>query len=195
MKEFKLSTKTSIPALGLGTWLLTGRDCIDGVEAALEIGYRHIDTADMYGNHYEVRKGIEQSGIKREEIFITSKVWRDNLHYNDLIETCKRNLEELNIAYLDLYLMHWPNRKIPLKETFDAFEFLKAEGLIKACGVSNCNIHHLSDIMKNGYTIVNNQVEFHPALNQKELKEFCDKNNIVITAYSPLGHGRDLALP
>src|SRR5690606_10509201 len=194
MKTFKLGN-SEIPALGLGTWQLTGPTCIKAVELALEIGYRHIDTAHIYGNHKEIRKGILASNVKREEIFITSKLWRTELRKPDALNACYRALDELGIEYLDLYLIHWPDRKVLIKPTLEALTELKENGSIKEWGVSNFTTHHLQDIIDLGYTPANNQVELHTYLIQKNLKRFCDENTISITAYTPIGQGEDLRLP
>jgi len=196
MKSYKLNDNLSIPALGFGTWQLEdAKTCIEAVNIALEVGYRHIDTADAYHNHKFIKKALEKSSLKREELFITSKLWRGNYHKNDAIEAGKRALEELGIPYLDLFLIHWPDRTVSLMETLDALMTLKSDGLIKEWGVSNFTIHHLKDIIARGIKVANNQVEFHPSLNQKELKEFCDEQGILLTAYSPIAQGADLKLP
>jgi len=183
-----------MPALGFGTWELTGQTCVQAVKKALGIGYRHIDTALMYGNHKEVGQAIKNSGIQREELFITSKVWRDSLTSRGVLNTLNQALKELGCEYLDMYLIHWPNSEVPIKETLGAMQELKEQGLVKAIGVSNFGIQHLKDALATGIQFSNNQVEFHPTFYQKELKEFCDQNNIILTAYSPLGRGEDLNL-
>jgi len=194
MKTFKLGSQ-QIPAIGFGTWKLTSTVCSDSVKMALDIGYRHIDTADIYANHKEVGVGINTSGLNRDEIFLTSKVWHTNLNKRNVLECAKRNLDELNTDYINLYLIHWPNRQVNIQETIEALEELKSENIIKEWGVSNFNQHHLQDCLDLGFTPVNNQVELHPSFYQKELKNFTDKNNILLTAYSPLGQGYDLSLP
>jgi 2,5-diketo-D-gluconate reductase B len=186
--ELELKGGNKIPVLGLGTWQLTGKKCIDIVEKALELGYRHIDTAEVYGNQSEIGKAIKY--FHRSEIFLTSKVWTNHLHYDDVIEACNRTLEELNTDYLDLYLIHWPSTEVPFEETFRALEELVVDGKVESVGVSNFTINHLKEalkVAKNPITV--NQVEFHPYLYQKDLLEFCNKNGIVTTAYSPLGRG------
>lgn len=194
MKYRTLGKNTKMPMLGFGTWRLAGRVAFESVKHALAVGYRHIDTAAIYGNHQEVGRAIAQSGIARKEIFITSKVWRDKLRYSDVRAACRQALSELQIEYLDLYLIHWPNRSIPMVETLSALDSLKKDGFIKAIGVSNFDISHLKEALATGLKIVTNQVEFHPSFNQKELKKFCDEHHIVITAYSPIGQGKDLEL-
>jgi diketogulonate reductase-like aldo/keto reductase len=194
MKTLKLNNKTYIPVLGFGTWKLTGKICEKSVEVALQSGYRHIDTADRYGNHKDIAKVLKSCGLKREELFITSKLWLTDLHYKDAIDAGKKILDELGIEYLDLFLIHWPDRTVPIDETLEAINDLKEADLVNTLGVSNFTINHLKDALKTGVEITNNQVEFHPTLNQKELKQFCDENNIVITAYSPLAFGQELEL-
>lgn len=195
MKYFKLNDGNKIPVLGFGTWQLTRDICRESVLKALEGGYRHIDTADVYGNHKEIAKAIKQSNINRSELFITSKVWRSELKKDLVLYAGERFLEELDTDYLDLLLIHWPNSSVPIQETLTAFQELKTKGLIKSYGVSNFTKTHLEEIKNLGLEITVNQVEFHPSLNQKELKKYCDKNNIVITAFSPIAQGQDLKLP
>lgn len=186
---------TSIPRLGLGTWQLEGEICYQTTKDALEIGYRHIDTAHIYGNHVEIGKAIKDSGIDREKLFITSKLWRNEMSEEDVKPAFLRALGELQTDYIDLYIIHWPNHTIPIKSTIAALANLKKEGLIKHFGVSNFTINHLKDALEASQEIDINQVEFHPSLNQKELLEFCNLNKIKLTAYSPIGHGKDLDVP
>lgn len=193
MKTFKLKGKNEIPALGLGTWRLSGSGCEKAMEIALETGYRHIDTAEIYGNHKEIGRSLERSQIKRKDVFITSKVPQSKLWRQDTIDSCKRALDELRTDYLDLFLVHWPNRTIPIEETLEAMEELKGDGLIKSYGISNFTIEDIKNIPER-FTPVTNQVEFHPSLNQKELKDYCDKKDILITAYSPLAKGEDFGI-
>lgn len=177
-----------IPSLGLGTWQLTGRTCIDAVRKAIQLGYNHIDTAEIYGNQKEIGKAIE--GFDRKKLFITSKVWRNNLGYEDTIESAERTLKELGASYLDLLLIHWPNINIPIKETMEALKQVVEEGKAKSIGVSNFTIRHLNEALNAAEIPISvNQVEFHPYLYQSELLEFCKKNSIVLAAYSPLGQG------
>ncbi|MBD3300108.1 MAG: aldo/keto reductase [Candidatus Moranbacteria bacterium] len=194
MKKIEFKNGKKIPQLGFGTWQLTGETCQKSVEKALEIGYRHIDTAEMYENQKEIAKAVKNSGLKREDLFITSKVWFENLEKSSLIDALKKTLEDLQTDYLDLYLIHWPNRKADMKESLLLMEAMKDKNFIKSVGVSNFTVNHLKDVMVEDVEIVNNQVEFHPSLNQKELKEFCDQKDIVITAYSPIAQGRDLEI-
>ncbi len=196
MQTIKLSSGYEIPILGLGTWQLTGRKCKEAVNEAIELGYRHIDTAWIYDNQEEVGAGIEDSKVKREKLFITSKVWTENLRYEDVLEQCEETLTQLGLNYLDLYLIHWPNKNIPLEETFRAFKRLIAEKKVKSIGVSNFNISRVKEAKaKSEIPISVNQVEYHPYLNQENLLEECKRNKIALTAYSPLARGKILDDP
>lgn len=191
MKSIKLNSGQEMPVLGLGTWQLTGNGCTETVKKALQLGYCHLDTADAYGNHRDIALALEESEIDRSELFITSKVSRLDLHYDDFLKTTERILKELAIEYLDLLLIHWPNKDIPIEETLKAMAELKERGKVSNIGVSNFTEAHLEEALKLYPDLISvNQVEFHPYLYQKELLDFCQKHNIVITAYSPLAQGR-----
>jgi len=193
MKNIPLKSGYLIPTLGFGTWELTGKSCFNAVLSALKSGYTHIDTAVMYENENFVGDAIFKSGIEREKLFITTKIWFSHLHHADVIKFCRRSLKQLKTDYLDLLLIHWPNRSVPLKETFGAFEQLVENKQVRSIGVSNFNIHYLQDALEaTTLPISVNQVEFHPYLYQSELLDFCRDNNIVITAYSPLARGKIL---
>jgi diketogulonate reductase-like aldo/keto reductase len=190
MKYVELNSGDQMPLLGLGTWQLQDQTCIDSVKTAVKIGYKHIDTADGYDNHLSVGRGIKESRVKREDLFITSKIKPENLHYDDIKADAQRFLDELEIEYLDLLLIHWPNKDIPLEESLKALKEVKEEGLARNIGVSNFTINHLKDAAKIDPELVAvNQVEFHPTLYQKKLLDYCQENDIVLTAYSPLGRG------
>ncbi len=179
-----------LPKLGFGTWELSGDECVEGVRHALSLGYRHIDTAQAYQNEQHVGTAMQQSGVDREDIFLTTKIWAGNLAYEDVKKSFSESLEKLKTDYVDLLLIHWPNRDIPLKDTLKAFDELVNEGRIRNIGVSNFNIKLLKEaqsLAKN--RILCNQVEFHPFLNQDKLLEYCKDNDIMITAYSPLARG------
>jgi len=196
MNVIRLNDAASIPVLGYGTWLLEGDECVRGVEEAVRVGYRHIDTADAYGNHLSVAKGIKNSGIPREELFITTKLRQSNGYAGAIVRpSVERFLQELDIPYIDLLLIHWPDRKTPFSETLKAMKELKNAGLVRALGVSNFTRHHLEDALAANIEISTNQVETHPTFNQKELRAFCASKGVVVTAYSPLGRTRDLELP
>jgi diketogulonate reductase-like aldo/keto reductase len=177
-----------IPVLGLGTWTLGGSECRYVVKRALELGYRHIDTAEMYGNHRAI--GEAMKGFDRSKIFLTSKVWSNHLHYDDLLRACDRALQELGISYLDLYLIHHPNPRVPLKETFKALEELVASGRVRSVGVSNFDVSLVKESFEVSRTSVTvDEVKFNPQSWDRKLLEFCNDNRIVVTAYSPLGRG------
>jgi diketogulonate reductase-like aldo/keto reductase len=191
--EIKLSDGNSIPVFGLGTYLLQGKKCFEAVKKALDLGYNHIDTAEYYENEHIIGSVLQETVSERKELFITSKVWFTNLSYEDTIKACNASLKKLQTNYLDLYLIHWPKKGIDLNETLRAFKYLNEQGKVRSFGVSNFTINHLNEILPiaemHGIKITMNQVEFHPGLYQKELLEFCTKNEIKLTAYSPLIRG------
>jgi len=190
MQTVKLRSGNEMPVIGLGTWQLTGEQCVTSVSEALQMGYRHIDTASGYSNHREVSAGIKASGVKREDIFVTSKVWRESLRYDDLIAECNQTLAELDTDYLDLYLIHWPNKDIPMTETFRALEKVHKDGKVRDIGVSNFTIAHVVEAIEaSSVPISMNQVEYHAHLNQEDLLSECRKRGVLLTAYSPLGRG------
>jgi len=191
----ELADGKHIPLLGLGTYQLPGEEVIRPLEMALEVGYRHIDTAERYHNQIEIGGVLTKSHIPREELFITSKVWRENLTREKLIESCDRILQELRTDYLDLLLIHWPNRDIPLAETMGALDYLRLKGIVRSIGVSNFTRHHIQDVLTTGITPVINQVEIHPSFGQPELRSYCQEHQIAVTAYAPLAQGQDLQLP
>ncbi len=190
--RIELNNGIHIPIIGLGTWLLNGQSAYDAVSWALELGYRLIDTATIYENEREVGDAIHDSGISREEIFITTKVWKSDQGYDNTIEAFNKSLKKLGVEYIDLYLIHWP---VPGKslETWKAMERLYNESKARAIGVSNYNLHFLNELLENSNQIPTiNQVEFSPFLYQKELLEFCDSKGIILEAYSPLTRGKKL---
>jgi diketogulonate reductase-like aldo/keto reductase len=159
------------------------------------MGYRHIDTAYHYNNHEVVGEAIAASNVDRDEIFVTTKIWRDHLRKEDLDQQFRESLEQLGMDYVDLLLVHWPNQSVPIRETLQAMHERKQAGRVKAVGVSNFTISLLDEALATGVTPVVNQVEYHPTLVQTNLKEYCENKDITLTAYSPLGHtGRDLQL-
>jgi 2,5-diketo-D-gluconate reductase B len=184
-----------IPLIGFGTWQLTSQECYHAVRTALEIGYRHIDTAHIYGNHREVGEAIIDSGIHRKDLFVTSKLWLDEMGEGQVEIALSRSLDELQLNYLDLYLIHWPNKNVDIENTLKQMDASRQKGLTKNIGVSNFGIKSLKSAILTGINFINNQVEFHPSLYQKELLEFCKLNNISLTAYSPLAQGQDLEIP
>lgn len=196
----QLTSELSIPMIGFGTWRLKGQEGLEAVRSALEVGYRHIDTADRYGNHTEVGEAIRASKVARSDIFLTTKVWRDRLRRVDVLADVDRFLLELGTEYIDLLLIHWPNREVPVEETLLAMEECRQAGKIKAIGVSNFTEKHLKEAQEASVAIVNNQIELHPSFSQPALRAFCGQAGISVTAYSPLRSGdmdelsvRDLA--
>ncbi|MAG52366.1 MAG: oxidoreductase [Nanoarchaeota archaeon] len=193
MKTIKLASGHEMPVFGLGTWQLTGDKCKEAVKKAIELGYNHIDTAWIYGNQEEIGEALKEANVDRSKLFITSKVWKDNLDYKGVLSQCKETLDQLQLDYLDLYLIHWPNPSMDLEETFRAFNELVEEGKVKSVGVSNFNSALTKEAQELSEVPVSvNQVEFHPYLNQKNLLKFCKKNNVVVTSYSPLARGKIL---
>lgn len=191
LNSITLNTKIDIPVIGLGTWRLSGDETIKVVKMALQMGYNHIDTAEMYGNEKEIGDAIKD--FNRSKLFVTSKVWYENLHYQDLISSCQTSLKKLGTEYLDLYLIHWPNPAIDMKESFQALSGLYKEGKVKAIGVSNFTVKNLKKALEIcqslSLPLSVNQVEFHPFLYQKSLLNFCRENNVYLTAYRPIAKG------
>jgi diketogulonate reductase-like aldo/keto reductase len=181
----KLKTGDQIPVIAYGTWDIAKENVGEKVEIALEAGYNHIDTAEGYHNEAGIGEVLEN--YDRDELFITSKVLPSNLNYESVIKACKRSLEKLGTDYLDLYLIHWPNPAISLRETLQAMKYLVDKGMVKNIGVSNFSVYQLKVALKiTPVPITVNQVEFHPWLYQKELLEVCDQNDVVIEASAPL---------
>lgn len=183
----KLQTKTKIPLLGLGTYKMVGRECVDGVKKALELGYRHFDTADVYGNHEAIGEAIK--GFEREKLFITSKLFTQDLTKEQVAKKVPQFLKELGIEQLDLLLIHWPSKEVPVAETLKAMLQCKEKGLVKGIGVSNFVRFHLKEMEPYLDEIVTNQVEMHPYLQRKELKKAYEEAGISITAYRPIAKG------
>lgn len=188
-----LNSGHEMPLLGFGTWKLWDRECVEAVTAALQMGYRHLDTAHTYGNHAEVGRAL--AAFDRTDIFVTSKVPPPRLRRDDVISTCEQDLRELGLDYLDLYLVHWPNPDIPMEETFEGLAELVERELVRSIGVSNFIIERLQRAMEvSAVPVCVNQVEFHPMLYQRELLEFCDAHDVVLTAHCPLARTRAFEL-
>jgi diketogulonate reductase-like aldo/keto reductase len=188
---FPLRNGVNMPYLGLGTYQSDNdREVVDAVQYALEIGYRHIDTASIYGNEAGVGHGIAQSGIPRKEIFVVSKVWNTEQGFDSTLKSFEDSLKRLQLDYLDLYLVHWPVLA-KYRETWRALESLYREKRVRAIGVSNFLRHHLEDLLQEGEVVpMVNQMEFHPYLVQQELLNFCDEKNIQYEAWSPFMQGK-----
>lgn len=192
---FKLRNNKKIHSIGFGTSLIEGEECILNIKQALEAGYRHIDTASVYKNESYIGKAIKESNIPREEIFITSKVWKDSMGYENTIKSFNKSLQDLGLDYIDLFLIHWPrnNDKDLNIETWKALEDLYKQGKVKAIGVSNFLKHHLESILDNCQIVpMVDQLEIHPGLTRMETVKFCKQNNIVVEAWAPLGKGKML---
>jgi len=187
----KLRNDLEMPLIGLGTWKLRGEECVRTVKSALDLGYRHIDTAHAYENHQAIAKAIR--GFDRNSLFLTSKLSMDQMPDKKVEQSVEKAisqaLNELGTDYLDLYLIHWPDRTKPMDAILDAMQHMSEKGALRSIGVSNFTIHHLQDVMRPNIHIAVNQVEFHPYLYQKVLWDFCKKNGIEIVSYRPLGKG------
>jgi len=177
----------TIPLVGLGTWSL--RDPARTVEQAIRVGYRHIDTAQMYGNEAAVGQGVRASGVKREEVMVTTKVQPTSLAPHDLERAVKESLAQLRFDVIDLLLIHWPNPRVPLAETLGAMLKMKRAGYVRAIGVSNFTVALLDETARITDEVVCNQVECHPFLDQNKLIAACRKHGLAVVAYSPVARG------
>ncbi len=197
---FKLWNGVEIDCVGYGTWLTPdGEVAVEAVKEALKAGYRHIDTAAIYGNEVSVGKAIKESGLKREDIFVTSKLWNTERGYEKTLLAFEETMKKLDLEYLDLYLIHWPAHKNQYDNfeevnlsTWRAFIELYKKGKIRAIGVSNFLPHHLKALVESEIMPMVNQIEFHPGFMQEETVDYCKKNGIVVEAWSPLGCGKML---
>ena len=180
-----------IPAIGLGTWELRDRTCARIVEQALRLGYRHIDTAQVYENEREVGEGVRASGVKRDEIFLTTKIWTTHFKPNDLERSAKESLARLRMTEVDLLLLHWPNPQVPLAETLGALARVKQLGLARHIGVSNFTVALIEEaVAACPEPLVCDQVEYHPYLDQTKVREACARHGMAVVAYSPVAKGR-----
>lgn len=195
----ELNNGKIIPSIGFGTWKLkNNEETVEIIKEAIKYGYRHIDTAFAYGNEETIGKGIKESNIDRKDLFITGKLWNDDRGYENIINACKRTIKNLNCEYLDLYLIHWPASKavhdnwIEInKETWQALEYLYEQGLVKAIGVCNFKINQLEELIKIAkIKPMVNQIEFHIGVYNKDILDYCNRNNIIVEAWSPLGSGK-----
>lgn len=178
-----------IPIVGLGTWALRGRDCARLTEQAVRIGYRHIDTAQMYDNEREVGEGVRASGL-RAEVMVTTKVQPTMLAPHDLERSVKESLARLHLDAIDLLLIHWPNPRVPLVETLGAMAKMKREGYTRQIGVSNFTVALLDEANKtSSETLVCDQIECHPFLNQDKVISACRRHRMAVVAYSPIARG------
>ncbi|MTG97106.1 aldo/keto reductase [Myroides albus] len=201
MDTYTLSNGVKIPSVGFGTWKAAeGEQAVNAVLQALEVGYRHIDTAYFYKNEVSIGKAIQLSNVKREEIFVTTKLWNEHRGYDRTLKAFQHSLDNLQLAYIDLYLIHWPassNQFADWKEvnadTWRALEKLYKEGKVRAIGVCNFHEHHLQALLDVAeIKPMVNQIEFHPGFMQEEVVSFCAKSGILIEAWSPIGRGNVL---
>jgi len=182
--------EAEIPSLGFGTFQLSGDRCRSAVKTALESGYRHVDTAEYYENEAAVGAAIRDSNVDREDIFLTTKVWRSNLRHDDVIDAAEASLDRLGVEYADLLLAHWPHPRAPVEETLGAMDGLCERGLIRHIGVSNFTQAQLSEAESVAQSdIVTDQVLYHPFADQRDLLSYCADSDTALTAYSPLARG------
>jgi len=192
--RFRLNSGVEIPVLGLGVFQNPpGASTLHAVRWALDVGYRHIDTAAMYGNEADVGEAVRASGLPREEAFVTTKLWHSDHGYEPARNAARRSLERLNLSYIDLYLIHWPRARSPEERlaSWSALESLRNEGVCRAIGVSNYTVRHLKELAAHSnVTPAVNQVEFHPFVFDPELLGYCEQHGIRLEAWAPLTRGR-----
>ena len=179
-----------VPAIGLGTWQLTGHECYEAVSTALDMGYRHVDTAQMYDNERQVGRAIRDADAAREDIFLTTKLRPTNARYDDVIRSTKGSLDRLDTDYVDLLLLHWPNPLVDFADTARAMAHLRDEGLIDHAGVSNFRRWRLAKAReKSPIPLLADQVKVQPVYTHEAVREFCVEQDMLVTAYSPLARG------
>jgi 2,5-diketo-D-gluconate reductase B len=180
-----------IPLLGLGTWELRGRTCARIVEQAVRLGYRHVDTAEMYDNERDVGDGLRASGVPRDQVFVTTKIWPSHFAPRELERAAKQSLVHLRVSEVDLLLLHWPNPQIPLSETLGALCRVKQAGLARHIGISNFTVALIEEAVRlSSEPLVCNQIEVHPFLDQTKVIEACHRHRLAVVAYSPLARGK-----
>lgn len=188
-ESYTLSNGVEMPKFGLGVWKVADDVAASTVQAAIEAGYRSIDTAAAYQNEVGTGAGVRASGVARDQLFITTKIWNAEQGYDTTLAAFQASLDKLQMDYVDLILIHWPV-KGKYKDTWKALEKIYSEGKARAIGVSNFQIHHLKDLIESSEIVpMVNQVEYHPLLTQAELQAFCQEHNIRLTAWSPLMQG------
>lgn len=180
-----------LPKVGLGTWAMRGETCYRAVLGALEIGYRHLDTAQMYGNEAEVGRAIADSGVARDELFVVSKVRSSHLSYQDVLDAGHDSRAKLGLEQLDLYLIHWPNARFPIEDTMRGMDELVEQGVTRLVGVSNFSVDEFEAAEQASQaSVFTNQVPYYIGHPQPRLLPYCQQNQIPLTAYSPVGKGR-----
>jgi diketogulonate reductase-like aldo/keto reductase len=179
-----------VPALGLGTWRLTGDTCERAVGDALELGYRHLDTAQAYGNEQQVGNALADSEVDRDEVLLTTKLVNGNRDHDSVLRSVAESLAKLGTSYVDLLLIHNPVQRVPLAETLHAMDELVDAGKVRHIGVSNLDVDRLHAAREAaGHELLTNQVQFNPFWDQRELLDYCEIHDRLLTVYSPLGHG------
>ena len=184
----------TVPKLGLGTWQITGSDCVVAVRDALELGYDHIDTASAYGNEAQVAQGLHDSGRNRDEVFLTTKLWYTELSAVGVHDQLEQSLRDLRTEYVDLLLVHWPNPQVELTETLGALVEAREAGRVRHLGVANFPSALLREALEHA-PLICNQVEYHPYLGQPQVLELARERDLMVTAYSPLAQGEALHDP
>ncbi|WP_026038882.1 aldo/keto reductase [Myroides injenensis] len=201
MMNYKLSNGVLVPKIGFGTWKLAeGDETVKTVLTALEVGYRHIDTAYFYKNEVSIGKALSETDIDRKDIFLTTKLWNADRGYDQTLKAFEISLNNLEVDYIDLYLIHWPAAAHQFEdwqqinsETWKAFEYLYNKGLVRAIGISNFQKHHLEPLIATAdIKPMVNQLEFHPGFLQEDIINYCEKEDILVEAWSPLGRGNVL---
>src|SRR6056297_4146944 len=189
--QYKTIQGVDVPEIGLGTYKLYGKECKNTVMKAFDLGYRLVDTAQMYKNEAEIGDAIRTSHVDREDIFVTTKVWHTKLEHDDLLQTVEDSLEQLESHYVDLLLIHWPNDQYSLEKTLEAMLVLRDQGKAMNIGVCNFPLGMTKEVLEElRIPIFTNQVEFHPFLEQFDLLDYSYYNDFLITAYSPLAQGK-----
>jgi diketogulonate reductase-like aldo/keto reductase len=180
-----------IPIIGFGTWELRGRACARLVEQALRLGYRHIDTAQVYENERDIGEGLRASGVPRSEVFISTRVWWTHFAPRELERSAKESLARLRLSEIDLLSLHWPNPHVPLEETLGALCRMKTSGLARHIGISNFTVALMDEAVRlTSEPLVTNQIEYHPYLDQSKVIAACRRHGLAVTAYSPIARGR-----
>ena len=187
MNSVKLASGYEMPMLGLGTWDLRGGKCKKALKEALELGYTHIDTAWMYNNQREIGDTLREIGADRSKLFITSKVWRTHLHYDGVLQQFDETINDLQTDYVDLFLIHWPNETVAMRDTFRALKSIFDAGKVKSIGVSNFNVDQMIEAKEVSEVPVSvNQIKYHPGLEDLDVLRWCQDHKVALTAYSPL---------
>lgn len=188
--QFKNIQGIDVPEIGLGTYKLHDRECEQVVRTALDVGYRHIDTAQMYKNEREIGEALRVSNVPREDIFLTTKIWHTNLEQDDVLQSTEQSLRNLQTPYVDLLLIHWPNPKYDLRKTLESMLVLRDQGKAMNIGVSNFPLYLLKEANDEiRAPIFCNQIEFHPFLDQLDMLDYALDNDLLLTAYAPLAKG------